>query len=175
MKFGCPFENAQTPKEIRTPPVQGYLLEVLAEAGDTDIRLLMIGQVRKRDWNGKLFVGSSYDRKVLPKCLQWEAVVGVEGFDKGLALVERARMHGGPPVGVVEYAQALNRPVARARIATPTRSRSRAANRMPPLVAENTDTCSLFCPVQEFGRQRRPKRKTTNKRKLTRVDNQDDP
>lgn len=42
-------------------------------------------------------------------------------------------------------------------------------------MAENADSCALFCPVQKFCRQRGSKHEPTDKGKLVRVDNENDP
>lgn len=96
MKFGCLFKNPKTSKKVGASPVQGYLLEVLAETSkrDWNARLLVIGKIRHRNRDRKFFVWGSHDTKLLPERLDWKTMVGIEGFHKGLALGKCLCMDG---------------------------------------------------------------------------------
>ena len=88
MNLSGSFENTKAAEEIRTPPIQGHLLEVPAEAMEwnANVGLHMIDEIRTLDRRGEFFCRPPNHRELLPQGFYGHAMIEVECLDKGLAL-----------------------------------------------------------------------------------------
>jgi hypothetical protein len=176
MELCCSLENAETPEEIGRPPIQGHLLEVLAEAmkGNPNPGLHMVGKVGAWKWAQKFCLRGSDHCKVLPERLNRQPVVDVERLGKGLALLQALAVHSGPTLRVVEDAEPLEVGIEpRIRVMTPRDASARAQGGMSTLVATDADSRSLVSCFELLYVNPRPQCEAANKDKLRGIDDED--
>jgi hypothetical protein len=169
-------ENAETPEEIGRPPIQGHLLEVLAEVmkGNPNPGLHMVGKVGAWKWAQKFCLRGSDHCKVLPERLNRQSVVDVERIDKGLALLQALAVHSGPTIGVVEDTEPLEVGIEpRIGVVAPGDACARAQGGMSTLVAADADSPPLVSCFELLYVDPRPQCEAANKDKLSGIDDED--